>query len=44
MRSGHRGLGPEIGPDVLLGMATFRDWDDAQKVSQNTENTRKSIL
>ena len=44
MRSGHRGLGPEIGVFGLCDMATFRDWDDAQKVSRNQENTSFSVF
>ena len=37
MRSGHRGLGPEIGPSGLGDMATFRDWDDPSKCMAKTE-------
>ena len=44
MCSGHRGLGPEIGVSGTYDMATFRDWDDAQKVSRNQENTSFSIF
>ena len=44
MRSGHRGLGPETGPSEVSDMATFRDWDDAQNVSRNQENTSFSIF
>lgn len=44
MRSGQRGLGPETGPDVMLGMATFRDWNDAMNVSRNQESTSNSIF
>ena len=44
MRSGHRGLGPEIGVSGTCDMATFRDWDDGQKVSRNQENTSVSII
>ena len=44
MRSGQRGLGPETGPDVMLGMATFRDWNDAANVSRNQEITSNSII
>lgn len=43
MRSGHRGLGPETGPSRVDDMATFRDWDDGQKVSRNPKNTSLSI-
>lgn len=44
MRSGHRGLGPETGPSRVDDMATFRDWDDAHKVSRKQENTIFSIF
>jgi hypothetical protein len=37
-------LGPEIGVSGRFGMATFRDWDDDQKVSRNQENTSFSIF
>jgi len=44
MRSGHRGLGPETGPSKVDDMATFRDWDDGQKVSRNQKKTSFSII
>lgn len=44
IRSGHRGLGPETGVSGTYDMATFRDWDDGQKVSRNQENTSFSIF
>ena len=44
MRSGHRGLGPETGPSKVDDMATFRDWDDAQKVSRSQKNTSFSVF
>ena len=44
MRSGHGGLGPEIGFSDWCDMGTFRDWDDVQKVSRNHENTSISMI
>lgn len=43
IRSGHRGLGPEIGPSDVGDMATFRDRDDGQNVSRIPKNTSLSI-